>query len=149
MKLPRFEPQTVAEQLLLLMMQFQRKLIRPSENITRDALSPGQFQALGMLASEGEQSMTELALALMVSKQQLTPIVDKLEKRGLVNRSSDPTDRRIIRLSLSHQGMRFLEKMKNEFVEMVDAKLVHLEEADRANLMAALRQVDSVLAKLP
>ena len=113
------QPQNTAEELLLLMLQFQRKLIRPSEHLHRDSLSPIQFQALGTLSQFGPQSMSELAAVLMISKQQLTPVVDKLDRMGLVIRTGDALDRRVIRLGLSPGGYDFLNNIKIYFVELV------------------------------
>ncbi len=143
-----YTPETVAEEMLTLMMIFQRKLIRPSEQITRESISPMQFQALGVLANMGPQTMSELAMGLVVSKQQLTPIVDKLERMDLVVRTGDPTDRRVIRLELSPRGLEFLIKLKDEFVEMVEKKLSPLESSDRQSLKDALHQVSNLLNKL-
>ena len=143
-----YTPETVAEEMLTLMMIFHRKLIRPSEQITRESISPMQFQALGVLANMGPQTMSELAMGLVVSKQQLTPIVDKLERMDLVVRTGDPTDRRVIRLELSPRGLEFLIKLKDEFVEMVEKKLSPLESSDRQSLKDALHQVSNLLNKL-
>ena len=143
-----YTPETVAEEMLTLMMIFQRKLIRPSEQITRESISPMQFQALGVLANMGPQTMSELAMGLVGSKQQLTPIVDKLERMDLVVRTGDPTDRRVIRLELSPRGLEFLIKLKDEFVEMVEKKLSPLESSDRQSLKDALHQVSNLLNKL-
>lgn len=52
----------------------------------------------------GETRMTDLADNLWVSKAGVTKIVDRLEKRGLVERSSSPKDRRVIVVSLTADG---------------------------------------------
>jgi DNA-binding MarR family transcriptional regulator len=131
------------------MLMVQQKLIRPSEQITRDSLSPLQFQALGTLSLQGSQTMSELAQILVISKQQLTPVVDRLERDGLVLRRSDPADRRLVRLEVSQDGFAYLVKMKNQFETMVTSKIQPLDEADQAALWAALDTVTDILAKLP
>jgi DNA-binding MarR family transcriptional regulator len=146
--LPATAP-SVAGSLLTLMLMVQQKLIRPSEQITRDSLSPLQFQALGTLSLQGSQTMRELAQILVISKQQLTPVVDRLERDGLVARKSDPADRRLVRLELSPAGSAYLLKMKEQFEAMVTSKIQPLDGQDQAALWAALDTVTGILAKLP
>ena len=142
-------PETVGGDLLTVLMLFQRKLIRPSAHLTRPSLSHTQIQALGILASFGPLTMSELATALLVSKQQLTPVVDKLDQLGLLNRDSDPSDRRVVRLALSSTGQQFLNEKKTEFIAMVESKIGPLAPQDQASLKAALRLVAELLEKLP
>jgi DNA-binding MarR family transcriptional regulator len=57
------------------------------------------FQAL-----KAPLSMGELAELLYCDASNVTGIVDRLESRGLVERTPDPNDRRVKRLVLTQQG---------------------------------------------
>jgi DNA-binding MarR family transcriptional regulator len=131
------------------MLLVQQKLIRPSEQITRDSLSPTQFQALGTLAMGGPLTMTELAVALAISKQQLTPVVDRLEREALLTREGDSADRRVIRLRVSPSGFNYLERMRIEFEALVTRQISPLGKKDQRELLEALNTIKVVLAKLP
>ncbi|MGH3458623.1 MarR family winged helix-turn-helix transcriptional regulator [Aeromicrobium sp.] len=48
--------------------------------------------------------MSELAREIVLSKAGLTSLVDRLEKRSLVQRAPDPADRRAVRITLTKQG---------------------------------------------
>ena len=48
--------------------------------------------------------MTDLSGRLVVSKSGLTSLVDRLEKRGLLERVPDPTDRRANRVAITEEG---------------------------------------------
>lgn len=50
--------------------------------------------------------MTDLAREIVLSKAGLTSLVDRLQQRGLVQRVPDPTDRRVMRITLTHDGER-------------------------------------------
>lgn len=140
---------SAAEGLLALMLMVQQKLIRPSEQMTRDSLSPTQFQALGTLAMQGSQTMSELAQLMAISKQQLTPVVDRLERDGLVLRAGDAADRRVVRLEVSPAGVEFLGKMKVQFEAVVTRQISPLPPEDQAALLEALNRITVILSKLP
>lgn len=55
-------------------------------------------------AREPGIQMTELAREITLSKAGLTSLVDRLEKRSLVQRVADPADRRAVRIKLTEQG---------------------------------------------
>ncbi len=51
-------------------------------------------------------SLSELATRLACVRSNITQIVDRLEKDGLVRRRADPTDRRGVRAELTAEGKR-------------------------------------------
>ncbi|MGC5011672.1 MarR family winged helix-turn-helix transcriptional regulator [Streptosporangium sp. DT93] len=67
-------------------------------------LPPAQAQALANL--RGPVPMRELADELSCEASNVTGIVDGLERRGLVVRRPDPSDRRVKRLVLTEEGAR-------------------------------------------
>jgi DNA-binding MarR family transcriptional regulator len=69
-----------------------------------------QLSALGLLKNRS-LSMRELAKELDVSESSATAIADRLVSQGLAERSSDPADRRIVRLTLSEAGTSLVERM--------------------------------------
>ncbi len=54
------------------------------------------LNVLTMLEAEGPESMSRLAEALDVSVASMTGIVDRMEKRGLVERRHEDRDRRVV-----------------------------------------------------
>ena len=69
-----------------------------------------QLTALGHLKG-GSVTMRELAKDLDVSESSATAVSDRLIRQGLVERSSDPTDRRVVRLSLSPTGSALIGRL--------------------------------------
>lgn len=66
------------------------------------------YDALLHVFNAGESGirMTDLAREVVITKTGLTSLIDRLEKRSLVRREPDPTDRRSIRVTLSKKGER-------------------------------------------
>jgi DNA-binding MarR family transcriptional regulator len=58
-----------------------------------------------------------------ISKATLTGVVKTLEARGLLTREGDPHDRRLVRLRLTPEGLKLMEKIYPEF-NAVESQLV-------------------------
>lgn len=71
------------------------------------------LNVLGVAASERCPTMGELAESLGVALSTATQIVERIEKRGLVQRAhGDTGDRRVVRLSLTASGRELLDNRR-------------------------------------
>ena len=66
-------------------------------------LKPAQVHLL-LALHEGSAPMSELAEAMVCDASYITGLVDKLEKRGLVERRPNPQDRRVKLIVLTPEG---------------------------------------------
>ncbi len=69
----------------------------------------------------------------------VTRLVDRLEKRGLVERSRDARDRRIVLLRITAEGLRLLAGLDDRVVEIHRAQLGHVGHAKLQNLIELLQ----------
>jgi len=70
--------------------------------------SPGRFATLTLIARNPGISQTELSLANGRDKSSLTPVVEDLVRRGLVERRRTQNDKRTYRLNLTSAGKKTL-----------------------------------------
>lgn len=73
--------------------------------------SPGRFATLTLISRNPGISQTELSHANGRDKSSLTPVVEDLVRRGLVERKRMDHDRRAYRLSLTADGKKTLALM--------------------------------------
>ena len=100
-----------------------------------------QWLCLGEIARSGELSMGELCRSTLVTKQNVTAMVDRLSARGLVTTAEDPADRRVVRVRLTPQGQRALEGLREptrRFNAAAFAGLAASELAELHRLLSAL-----------
>lgn len=108
--------------------------------------------SLGLTAAEGQAlhhldapaPMRAMADSLCCDASYITVLADRLEARGLVNRSPDPEDRRVKRLVLTKRGRKLRAELLAAIHETTPA-LVGLDAAQRSVLVQVLR----TLAPLP
>lgn len=82
-------------------------------------LTPAQAEALGLIAAYGPVTLHGLG-GLLVCESGTNPsrIVDRLAGAGLVQRVSDPDDRRQVRLTVTAQGRRLAERVADVEAEL-------------------------------
>jgi DNA-binding MarR family transcriptional regulator len=72
--------------------------------------------------------------------------VDRLDKRGLVDRARDTKDRRVVRTRITRAGAALLAELDDPVDELHARQLGHLSSKRLADLVAIL---DETRAKLP
>ena len=103
-------------------------------------LTPNDARALFVLDGTRGRSMSELADEWLCDASNATWIVDRLEERGLAERRTMPTDRRVKLVVLTAKGSRTREEMFRKLYEPPPELL----ELDREDL-EALRDAVSKL----
>jgi DNA-binding MarR family transcriptional regulator len=104
-------------------------------------ISNARYEFLHALAHAGPTRMSALARHLDISPRTVTPMVDSLERDGLVARAPDPTDRRAQVLSLTPDGVELMRRAHHERVGQVERLFEPLDSAERATLAALLDKV--------
>jgi DNA-binding MarR family transcriptional regulator len=104
-------------------------------------ISPSQFNVLNLLHGEpGGLSQTELSRQLIMHRSNVTGLVDRLEKRGLVLRQDVASDRRAYRVVLSPEGTELLKEILPEYHRGAEAVWDGLSAGEIAALLTALRK---------
>ncbi len=101
-------------------------------------LEAGEIDALDQVAWSGEGHMHEIATGLQVDPSTVTRSIDRLERRGLVERRRDTANRRFVRVVLTDDGRRVHETLLRRRLAFVDAVLDHFDDDDRAALVRLL-----------
>ena len=104
---------------------------------------PG-FDVLMTLRRQGRGSAlspSELAQEMMLSTSAMTNRLDRLEKRGLIERKSDPNDRRGLKIVLTEDGFTLADDLVVSHVQTEERLLAGLSAAERDQLRGLLSKV--------
>lgn len=115
--------------------------------LRRLGLTTCQADVLFTLGNTEGMSMKELGERTLITKGTLTGVVDRMEKRGWVERRAAPRDRRSTLVVLTADG-------DAEFQHAFPAHIVHLKKRfdrlttrDRESILGGLRLLRSTLAR--
>ncbi len=106
-------------------------------------LSPSQSRALGVLVRHGAMRLSELSDHLHIAARSTTEVIDALQAKGLVERSSDPSDRRATLAALTEQGGQVGMAIRSARVAEAERFFGALSETDRNQLRRILRKLTS------
>lgn len=114
---------------------------------TAGELTHAQFEILGRLAEAPHGlRMSELASICVVSQSGLTYQASQLEKMGLLRRTRDVTDERVVVASITSDGLELIERLLPAHVELVrEVFFKELDGEDLAVLTKILSRVANAL----
>lgn len=94
-------------------------------------------------------TMGELSRRLMVSKGNVTELVERLGRKGLVMRSADARDARVQRVYLTGKGRRLFERLLPAHNGVIRSLMADLPPARMAELSAQLNAFKALLRARP
>lgn len=92
-------------------------------------------------------SATELSGMMNVKPPTINPLLTNLEKVGLIERKTDPNDRRFLRIKLSEDGMNLTTKYEQALFHKVHGLANFLGEEKSRNLIALMNDVYTYFSK--
>jgi DNA-binding MarR family transcriptional regulator len=95
-------------------------------------LSPAQASALGTVNRLINPTLGELATAEQVQPPTVTRLVTSLETAGLVARETDLVDRRVVRVAITAEGRRNLQRIRSLKNAFLTRRLAALDPAEKA-----------------
>ncbi len=109
-------------------------------------LTPQQYNAMRILRSEYPGALPTLTLAnrLVSRAPDITRMLDKLEKRSLIERNRVPENRRLVMVRLTDKGTELLDELADPLRDCHSRQLGHLGAAELRQLSSLLKQ-----ARLP
>jgi DNA-binding MarR family transcriptional regulator len=104
-------------------------------------LTLARFDLLMQLLREDGQTSAELSRRMLVTAGNLTGLVDRAERDGLVERRRDPHDRRQTRVHLTPRGSRLARRAMERHHRLADELVSPLNQKDQEALRRLLRQL--------
>jgi MarR family 2-MHQ and catechol resistance regulon transcriptional repressor len=110
-----------------------------AQDVARSGLSTGEFAVLEVLHHKGPLLLNEVQRRILVSSGGITYLVDRLEKRGLVERRDCPDDRRARYAALTGAGSELIQGIFPSHAEAIRGAFAALDDGQKATLAKLLR----------
>lgn len=133
----------VIDRITELMVEFPRLMHRRLGKVRKQAsgINVLQIHAMVFLAENKGMTMTELAKVMQVSSPSATSFVSRLVKMGLVERQSDPKNRKLVRLHLTQTGEQALHERLQARNEVFAGVLKALNEKECLEFERLLKKI--------
>ncbi|MDA8334591.1 MAG: MarR family transcriptional regulator [Peptococcaceae bacterium] len=121
-----------------------------SHNLAPFGVSESAFNMLTLLAARPEgMTQTELSRCLIVSRANVTGLVDRLAARNLVERQKPTRDRRVCLVTITPGGRDILDRVVPVHYRFLDGLLAGLTGRDKRELIRILARVRRLLPETP
>src|SRR4051812_16098327 len=133
-------PRGVEQRPALLLVKLGNEVAARAEDpLAGLGLSGRQYLVMAILSSDAPSSQLELARLCGLLPAQIVPVVDELERRGLVERQRDEADRRRSVVRTTRAGLELLARADALARSIEDALFGDLDAAAREQLAGTLR----------
>lgn len=103
---------------------------RLRQQVEQHGLSMTEFAVLEVLKTKGALPIGEIGDRILLTSGSMTYVLDKLQKRGLIERRPSEEDRRVLYADLTPEGRRKIEIVFPEHADLIRemASVLTLEE---------------------
>ena len=108
-----------------------------------------QYRSLVVLASRGPQGVASLAEAVAVTPPTASRLVDRLIRKGLVNRRTDRQDRRHVRIVLTEAGRELVNLVTERRRQEIASLLLSIPPDVQQSMATGLRQLAEAAGEVP
>jgi DNA-binding MarR family transcriptional regulator len=137
----RKAPRGLEQEAFLSVQRTADLLARGAEEAVKPfGLSSTQYNVLRILRGAGRDGLCcrEVAERMLTRDPDITRLLDRLERRGLVLRARARADRRIITVRITPEGLRILAKLDKPIAECHRRQLGHLGQQPLKRLIELL-----------
>lgn len=124
-------------------------LARVEPRLAAAGLTPTQFGVLEAILHKGPLSQRELSRKVLTSAGNMTDLIDKLETRGLVQRTRQRHDRRAVRVELTPDGHALIEPLFAQHAGDIAVAMGALSGEELRQLGSLLRKLGLAAADAP
>jgi DNA-binding MarR family transcriptional regulator len=122
--------------------------LRPTDAAVAVGLTPTKISVLLHVARAGRVRLAELSEAEGINPTMISRVIADLAEAGLVERASDPGDRRAAFVEATAAGRKLAERIRRERTDALNVALDGLDERERSQIEAALPALERLAEEL-
>lgn len=138
----------ISSDLLDLVFLLTSRIFNPSQMAKGMSIPHSHMKTIFHIVRSGPCPVSKIANDLVISKPNMTPIIDNLISEGYVNRYNDPNDRRVIMIEATKKAHTFLNENKLKLKKIMSEKISVLDDDDLEKLRALIPQFSNVIEKI-
>lgn len=115
---------------------------RPGELLKQAGLTSSQYNALRILRGAGAHGLmcAEVSERMLTRDPDVTRLLDRLEKRALITRAREKSDRRVVTTRITDEGLALLATLDEPLRRVSVEQLAHLSHKELISLRDLLER---------
>ncbi|MBI0577625.1 MarR family transcriptional regulator [Neobacillus cucumis] len=116
------------------------------EQISSD-LTSDQHYMLRYINKAGTCTSSELAEVFEVKKSAITAIINRMWEKGLIQRTRDENDRRVVYLTLTEKGIDLFEQTEDRIYKLVESLITQFDETEIKQFLNTYEKINRILSE--
>jgi len=134
----------VSNDLFDLIITLYKKVFDPAGHIRKMPMPLSHARVLFFLKNSGPAPISHVGRDLMISRPNMTPIIDKLAAEGYVRTFIDPNDRRMTLVEVTERALSMFKEGECGMKHSIGEKLIQLSPAELAELSALIGRMNQI-----
>jgi DNA-binding MarR family transcriptional regulator len=137
---------SLEDQILVALRRITRAIDLHSRVLLQDfGLTAPQLTTLSAIRRLQPVTAGRIAREVHLGQPTVTGVLNRLEKRGLIERVRGDHDRRSVNVSLTPDGERVLDHAPSLLQDQFQAELANLQEWERTQMLATLQRIADMM----
>lgn len=111
------------------------------KDISTYGMRTSDFTILEALYHKGRQTIREISEAVLINTGSITYVIDKLENKGLLERSNCADDRRVVYIQITNQGKELMDDIFPKHQRVIEEIFEDVSIEDKQILIDVLKKV--------
>lgn len=141
------ESRIIYERYMAAFFKVTKRMYTELKNGIDDELTLEQYQLIDYISIRGDVTSTELADVFSVGKSSITAITTRLVDRGILMRTRDENDRRIVYLSLAEFGKELHSRTRAQIFKVISTYMVHYSEEEIEGFIQTFEKLANMMEK--
>ncbi|MBS4211497.1 MULTISPECIES: MarR family winged helix-turn-helix transcriptional regulator [Neobacillus] len=125
--------------------QVHKKAEALIKNQLGNELTNDQHYILRYIHQTGECTSTELAEVFQVNKSAITAIINRMTDRGLIQRTRDEKDRRVVYLTPTQEGVELFQSAQEKVHQLVESIITQFDETEITTFINTYEKLAQIL----
>ncbi|AYC29061.1 MarR family winged helix-turn-helix transcriptional regulator [Paenisporosarcina cavernae] len=106
-----------------------------------NGMNPTEFAVMELLYHKGQQPLQKIGQKILLASGSITYVIDKLEKRGFIERVNCPTDRRVTFAEISSDGKAFMDQLFPEHEKQIHELMSGLTSDEKEQAIELVKKL--------
>ena len=111
------------------------------KEISTYGINLSEFAVLEALYHKGELTVQQICQKVLINSGSMTYVIDKLVKKGLLNRKTSAGDRRVYYIQLTNEGRTFMDDIFPKHEAFISDIFSSLSEEEQEQFITMMKKV--------
>ncbi|MBU8792294.1 MarR family transcriptional regulator [Oceanobacillus caeni] len=111
------------------------------KDISSHGMRTSDFTVLEALYHKGKQTIKQITQSVLINTGSITYVIDKLEKKGLLERTPCKDDRRVVYIQLTDQGIKLMEEIFPLHQQVIENVFEGVTDEEKKIVIDVLKRV--------